>query len=138
MISEKSVSKALWKLTVLQRQTVHHHSTWTRVRREHLLAEHRIKTAYPIFALAGRCSVLETALFVSIIHLTWGHSWVKKVTLWRLIIKASTTAWTVQHKASKEIRYSVDYFMHNYEPMCWDLCFNNDAWKTAHILQIII
>lgn len=89
----------------------------------------RIKTSYPIFTLARCCSILETALFIGIIHLTWGHSWIKKVTLGRLIIKASTTAWTVQHKGSKEIRYTVDYFNLSHETMYWVLYFNNWCMK---------
>lgn len=85
----------------------------------------RMKTSYPIFALAGGWSILETTLLIGVIHLTWSHSWIKKVTLGRLIIKASTTAWTVQHKGSKEIRYSMDNFSHNYETRCSALCFSN-------------
>lgn len=133
------MSRAIFALMMLPEVNyIHQNSILTLVswRNSDKWLNRRIKTSYPIFTLAGCCSILETTLLISVIHLTWGLSWIKKVTLGRLIIKASTTAWTVQHKGSKEIRYTMDYFSHNYETMSLALCFNNLMHEKQYILPI--
>lgn len=136
-IRKRAMSKAIFVLMTLPKvNEIHQNSILTFVswKRTYKWLNIRTETSYPIFTLAGCCSILVTTLLISIIHLPWGHSWVKKFTLGRLIIQASTTARTVQHKGSKEIRFTMDYFYHNYKTMCWAFCFNNLMHEKQYIL----
>lgn len=46
-----------------------------------------LQPSYPIFALTGGGTVLETTLLICIVHLPWSHSGVQEVSFQRLIVQ---------------------------------------------------
>ncbi len=55
-----------------------------------------LQPSYPIFALTGGDTVLETTLLICIVHLPWSHSGVQEVSFQRLIVQTCSPTWAVK------------------------------------------